>query len=71
MSPYTGRTQPDELVLGAFVVEGAESWYRIDGYDNLPPLLMVLAGDSDLWAYVSSAGSLTAGSNPCGLGSSS
>ena len=46
---------------GAFVVEGAESWYRIDGLDQLAPFFMALAGDSDLWAYVSTAGSLAAG----------
>lgn len=51
----------DARVRGAFVVEGAESWYRIDGLDHLAPFFMVLAGDSDLWAYVSTAGSLTAG----------
>ncbi len=61
MSPYSSRTQPDELVRGAFIVEGAEAWYRIDGHDNLAPFFMALAGDSDLWAYVSTAGSLTAG----------
>ncbi len=48
-------------VRGTFVVEGAETWYRIDGHDQMAPFFMVLAGDSDLWAYVSTAGSLTAG----------
>jgi len=51
----------DTRVRGAFVAEGAESWYRIDGLDHLAPFFMALAGDSDLWAYVSTAGSLTAG----------
>jgi hypothetical protein len=46
---------------GAFVDEGTETWYRIDAADSLPPFFMALAGDSDLWAFVSSAGSLTAG----------
>ena len=46
---------------GGFVVECDDSWYRIDGYDQLPPFFMTLAGDSDLWAFFSSAGSLTAG----------
>ena len=48
-------------VSGGFVVEGEETWYRIDGYDRIDPFFMVLAGDSDLWAYVSTAGSLAAG----------
>ncbi|MDH4062475.1 MAG: hypothetical protein OEU94_16825, partial [Aquincola sp.] len=60
-------SEPDEVVTanvevrGAFVVEGKETWYRIDGHDQLAPFFMALAGDSDLWAYVSTAGSLTAG----------
>jgi hypothetical protein len=48
-------------VSGGFVVEGEETWYRIDGYDRIAPFFMALAGDSDLWAYVSTAGSLAAG----------
>ncbi len=46
---------------GGFVTEADETWYRIDGYDRQPPFFMTLAGDSDLWAFVSSAGSLAAG----------
>ena len=46
---------------GGFIVEGDETWYRIDAVDRMPPFFMALAGDSDLWAFVSSAGSLAAG----------
>ncbi len=46
---------------GAFVDEGDETWYRIDGIEHADPMFMALAGDSDLWAYVSSAGTLAAG----------
>jgi len=46
---------------GGFVTESGETWYRIEGYDEQPPFFMALAGDSDLWAFVSSAGSLAAG----------
>ena len=49
------------LAHGGFVDEGSETWYRIDNADALPPFFMTLAGDSDLWAFVSSAGSLSAG----------
>ncbi|MBK7615267.1 MAG: hypothetical protein IPJ08_12500 [Burkholderiales bacterium] len=52
---------PQPGPVGGFVVEGDETWYRIDGYDRRPPFFMTLAGDSDLWAFISSAGSLTAG----------
>jgi hypothetical protein len=47
--------------VGSFVDDGGETWYRIEGYDRQPPFFMVLAGDSDLWAFVSSSGSLAAG----------
>ena len=46
---------------GDFVEEGGQTWYRIDAYDQQPPFFMTLASDSDLWAFVSSAGSLAAG----------
>ena len=51
----------DTSVNGAFVIDETDTWYRINGYDHLAPFFMALAGDSDLWAYISSAGSLTAG----------
>lgn len=46
---------------GGFVHEDGETWYRIDHHDHQAPFFMALAGDSDLWAFVSSAGSLAAG----------
>ena len=48
-------------MTGAFIEEDGQTWYRIDGHDRQPPFFMTLAGDSDLWAFISSAGSLTAG----------
>ena len=52
---------PEAGPSGSFVHDGAETWYRIDGHDRQPPFFMVLAGDSDLWAFISSSGSLAAG----------
>lgn len=46
---------------GTFVEADDDIWYRIDDYDRRPPFFVALAGDSDLWAFVSTAGSLTAG----------
>ncbi|MGD9833107.1 MAG: hypothetical protein AB7U92_10190 [Piscinibacter sp.] len=46
---------------GGFVEDDGEAWYRIDGYDRAPPFFVALASDSDLWAFVSTAGSLAAG----------
>ena len=48
-------------ITGAFVEADGDTWYRIDGHDHQPPFFMTLAGDSDLWAFISTAGSLTAG----------
>jgi hypothetical protein len=46
---------------GGFVEEDGERWYRIDGLDRQAPFFTTLASDSDLWAFVSTAGSLAAG----------
>ncbi|MFN0185825.1 MAG: hypothetical protein ACKVQR_18600, partial [Aquabacterium sp.] len=46
---------------GRFVDDDGESWYRIDGYDQAPPFFIALASDSDIWAFISTAGSLAAG----------
>jgi hypothetical protein len=46
---------------GRFVDDDGETWYRIDGSDRLPPFFIALASDSDVWAFVSTAGSLAAG----------
>ena len=48
-------------MTGDFVHADGEDWYRIDNSDAAAPFFMTLAGDSDLWAFISSAGSLTAG----------
>jgi hypothetical protein len=58
---HEAEPAPDGRAHGAFVTDGGDTWYRIDGFDRLAPFFMVLAGDSDLWAFVSTAGSLTAG----------
>jgi hypothetical protein len=46
---------------GAFIDEDGERWYRIDGTESAVPFFTTLASDSDLWAFVSTAGSLAAG----------
>jgi hypothetical protein len=57
VEPILARPVP----AGGFVEEAGETWYRIDHPDAQPPFFMTLAGDSDLWAFVSTAGSLSAG----------
>ena len=46
---------------GGFVRDGDETWYRIDGVETQPPFFVALASDSDVWAFISTAGSLAAG----------
>ena len=46
---------------GEFVTRDGEEWYRIGGVDSLPPFLVNLPTDTDLWMFISSAGGLTAG----------
>ncbi|MCP5270421.1 MAG: hypothetical protein H6932_04240 [Burkholderiaceae bacterium] len=53
---------PSARMQGQFETDAeGETWYRLDGIDAAAPFFMALAGDSDLWAFVSSAGSLAAG----------
>jgi hypothetical protein len=46
---------------GNFADFAGERWYRIDDYDHNLPFFMALVSDSDVWAFISSAGSLAAG----------
>lgn len=48
-------------VTGHPVELDGRRFYRIDGYDRLPPFFMTIVGASDLWLFVSSSGGLTAG----------
>ena len=48
-------------VTGGFTIVDGERFYRISGYDSLPPFLMSIASDTDLWMFVSSGGGLTSG----------
>jgi len=48
-------------VLGEFIREQDETWYRIRGYDRMPPFLMSMVSSSDHWMFLSSTGGLTAG----------
>ena len=46
---------------GGFTSVEGERFYRISAYDRMPPFLMSVVSDSDLWMFISSAGGLTAG----------
>ncbi|MEZ4651650.1 MAG: hypothetical protein R3E97_23180 [Candidatus Eisenbacteria bacterium] len=45
----------------AFVERGGDRFYRIDAYDQMPPFLVNLPSDTDVWMFLSSAGGITAG----------
>ena len=51
------RNQPS----GQFIEIDGEEFYEIKHCDSMQPFFISLAGDSDLWAYLSSTGGLTAG----------
>ncbi len=52
----------DELsVGGGFVTIDGERYARIDDVDAMPPFLMSVASDSDVWLFVGSNGPFTAG----------
>jgi hypothetical protein len=46
---------------GEFVLRGSEAGYEIRGYDRMPPFLISLPTDTDLWMFISSSGGVTAG----------
>ena len=46
---------------GSFAEDDGQTWYRIDNIQDAPPFFVALASDSDVWAFVSTAGSLAAG----------
>jgi len=57
LNAYSERAE----ARGTFVDADGERWYRIDGLERMAPFLTALSCDSDLWAYISTAGSLAAG----------
>lgn len=46
---------------GSLIELGDTSWYRIDRVERMDPFLVSVAGNSDLWLFASSAGTLTLG----------
>ena len=52
---------PPAAMRGGFAEDDGEIWYRINGYDQGSPFFIALASDSDVWAFISTAGSLAAG----------
>jgi hypothetical protein len=55
------KAERAEGPVGGFVVFEGSEHYRISAYHLMPPFLMTLASDTDLWMFVTSGGGLTAG----------
>jgi hypothetical protein len=47
--------------VGEFVRLDGEDYYRIAGVHRMPPFLVNVPGDTDLWLFAASSGGLTAG----------
>jgi hypothetical protein len=48
-------------VTGEVVKIDNEKYYKISNYDRMTDFFVAVVSDSDLWMYISSNGSLTAG----------
>ncbi len=46
---------------GRLAGEGLDEAYIVEGFDRMPPFLMSVVSESDLWMFISSTGGLTAG----------
>ncbi len=53
--------QNAKSVRGSIIDFWGDAYYRISNYDQMPPFLMSMVSDSDLWIFISSNGALTAG----------
>jgi len=57
----TAGTHATDGPTGRLVLIDGREYYCIAGYDSMPPFMMSLGSDSDLWMFVTSGGGLTAG----------
>ncbi len=60
-APVVTQAPAPDVPQGSFVARDGEEWYRIAACHRLPPFLVSLASDVDLWMFVTSGGGLTAG----------
>jgi hypothetical protein len=68
MDLYAGNSkinQEPKEVNGCYVTVEGEEYYMIENFDRMQPFFMTVVSNSDLWMYISSLGSLSAGrANP-------
>jgi hypothetical protein len=51
----------EPAVAGRLVEDDDGAWYRIDGVEQMEPFLLTVVSAADLWMFLSSTGTLTAG----------
>lgn len=56
-----GQRVDGQMVDGQMVDLDGRRFYRITGYDRMPPFFMTIVSSSDVWLFISSTGGLTAG----------
>ncbi|MFP4149744.1 MAG: hypothetical protein ACLFV0_09660 [Nitriliruptoraceae bacterium] len=61
MPPPSGTRATPQTATGSLVDLAGARWYRIERLEELEPFLTTVVSDSDLWLFLSSAGTLTAG----------
>ena len=61
MPNATTTQSTDQAPAGSFISRDATTLYEIRNAEQMSPFLMTIVGDTDLWMYLSSAGSFTAG----------
>ena len=57
-TPFLCESKP---VQGEVVERFGDMFYKISNFDEMPPFLMNIVSDSDVWMFVASNGALTAG----------
>jgi hypothetical protein len=57
-TPFLCESKP---IQGEVVERFGDRFYKISNFDGMPPFLMNIVSDSDIWMFVASNGALTAG----------
>ncbi|MBI9104721.1 MAG: hypothetical protein JEY99_20060 [Spirochaetales bacterium] len=63
LNPFSFKdfTGDSKHVVGSFVSDRKDRFYKIDNFDQIPPFFMTITSPSDHWLFISSTGGLTAG----------
>jgi hypothetical protein len=62
LAPIADPTEPlGSGLMGQFVDLDGQVFYRISEYEEMPPFLMSIPSETDLWMFLASGGGLAAG----------